>query len=198
MGSHSLLKIRPVFRRLRLLSTQMSLDLLWPTADHVPPVRRHRSCLVSSTFSKSIPGSSPPSLQARVSTSTGEFAQNNGRLRTRVARPTMVIGHNQPVRGEDDARTQFTFVACLGFQRDHAGQHLGGDLLDRRRRREVDCIARRTSARRNNCPPTAGGRTSTATAKLIAANNIATAKRRTMNVPARAGLCRSAVTDIAQ
>src|SRR5271163_2137346 len=49
-----------------------------------------------------------------------------------------------------------------------------------------------------NCPPTVGGRTSTATAKPIAAHNIAGAKPRTMNAPARTSLCRSAVTDFAR
>lgn len=42
----------------------------------------------------------------------------------------VVVGHDEPVRAEDDARTQYGLVAVNDLQCYDAGQHFRGDLLD--------------------------------------------------------------------
>ena len=46
----------------------------------------------------------------------------------------VVVGQDQAVRGQDDARALFGLPARVGLQLDDAGHHLGGHLLDRCRR----------------------------------------------------------------
>ena len=122
----------------------------------------------------------------------GDLGLHAARRRAGTAvggRHHVVVRQDEAVGGQDDAGALLGLPAHVGLELDHAGDHLGGHLLDRTCRKARGGHARRGVPRSTNCSDGRPGCTSVATPPPMPADTTAMASAPTVNRPARERFC---------